>query len=356
MAGADLSDLSGTPGKRRCSGSAKGGETLTPAGPNENELVGAPGGEGVAVGGVEMREIETFLTLAEELHFGRTAERMMLSTARVTQMVQAFERRIGGRLFDRTSRRVGLTPLGRSLVGELRPAFEALERTLDAARERARGVGRLLKVGHLITAENVPEVEELIKAFERRCPDCTVACLRFDTVRYFDPLHRGDVDIWLTWWPGEFPADRPEDGIRSGQAIARRDRVLLVGYGHPLAARTSIGLDDLTEHPVIAMSSEQPAVFRDAWNPRTAPNGQPVATVDLPWHGHYQELARILERDEHGYLTYSSMLEALPLPPTVRAIPVRDAEPFGLLPLWRAVAEDATTRAFVEAIVAPDAY
>ena len=310
----------------------------------------------MAAGGVEMRDIETFLTLAEELHFGRTAERLVMSTARVSQTVRAFERRIGGRLFHRTSRRVDLTPLGRSLLTELGPAFETLERTLDAARERARGAGRLLKVGHLITAESVPEVAALIKAFERRVPDCTVVCLRFDTVRYLDPLYRGDVDIWLTWWPGEFPADRPEDGLRSGPPITRRGGVLLVGSGHPLASRTSIGFDDLTEHPVITMSSEQPAVFRNGWIPRTAPNGRPVATVNQPWHGHYQELATILERDEYGYLTYSAMLEALPLPPTVRAVTVRDSEPFGLVPVWRSATEDATTRAFAETILAPDAF
>lgn len=308
----------------------------------------------MVAGGVEMRDIETFLTLAEELHFGRTAERLTMSTARVSQTVQAFERRIGGRLFHRTSRRVVLTPLGASLRAELGPSFDALGRTLDAARERARGAGRLLKVGHLITAENVPEVTALITAFERRFPDCTVVCLRFDTVRYFDPLHRGDVDVWLTWWPGEFPADRPADGLRCGPAIARRDRVLLVGCGHPLASRTSIGLDDLTEHPVIMMSRDQPAVFRNGWIPATAPNGRPVATVDVPWHGHFQELATILECDEHGYLGYSGMRESLPLPPTVRAVPVHDAEPIGLRPLWRAAAEDTATRAFAGAIGDPD--
>ncbi|SFO32552.1 LysR substrate binding domain-containing protein [Pseudonocardia ammonioxydans] len=310
----------------------------------------------MVAGGVEMRDVETFLTLAEELHFGRTAERLMMSTARVSQTVQAFERRIGGRLFHRTSRRVDLTPLGRSLLAELGPAFETLDRTLGAARERARGVAQLLRVGHLITAENVPEVAALIKAFERRAPHCTVVCLRFDTVRYLDPLYRGDVDVWLTWWPGAFPADRPADGLRNGPPIAQRGRVLLVGCGHPLASRASIGLDDLTEHPVIRMSGEQPAVFRDSWIPRTAPNGRAIATVDQPWHGHHQELATLLERDEYGYLTYSSMLEALPLPPTVRAIPVLDAEPFVLLPLWRTSTEDATTRTFAETIVAPDTW
>lgn len=304
----------------------------------------------MGAGGVELREIETFLTLAEELHFGRTAERMMMSTGRVSQTVQAFERRIGGRLFHRTSRRVGLTALGESLLAELRPAFETLEHVLEAARERARGVGGILRVGHLITSDHIPEVTTLIETFERRYPDCRVLYLRFDTVSYFEPLRRDDVDIWLTWWPGEFPTDRPNDGLRCGPPVARRGRVLLVGRGHALAARESISLNDLTEHPVITMTADQPVVFQEGWIPTTAPNGKPVVTVDQPWHGHFQELARILERDEHGWLSHSSILDSVPMPRTIHALPVRDAAPFALLPLWRAETESTTTRAFAETI------
>lgn len=304
----------------------------------------------MGAGGVELRDIETFLTLAEELHFGRTAERMVMSTGRVSQTVQAFERRIGGRLFHRTSRRVALTPLGESLLTELRPAVETLEHALAAARDRARGVDGVLRIGHLITSDNIPEVTTLIDDFERRYPDCRVLYLRFDIVSYFEPLRRDDVDIWLTWWPGTFPTDRPDDGLRCGTAVARRDRVLLVGRGHPLAARDSISLNDLTEHPVITMTAGQPAVFQEKWIPKTAPNGQPIATVDQPWHGHFQELARILERNEHGWLTHSSILESVPLPRTIHALPVRDAAPFALLPLWRAAAETTPTRAFAELI------
>ena len=64
---------------------------------------------------LERHEIEAFLTLAEELHFGRTAERLHVSTARVSQTIRKLERRVGAPLFDRTSRRVELSPAGGQL-------------------------------------------------------------------------------------------------------------------------------------------------------------------------------------------------------------------------------------------------
>lgn len=59
---------------------------------------------------VELRDIEIFLTLAEELHFGRSAERLRVSPARVSQAIKKQERAIGAQLFERTSRQVRLTP------------------------------------------------------------------------------------------------------------------------------------------------------------------------------------------------------------------------------------------------------
>ena len=71
---------------------------------------------------IELREIRVFLTLAEELHFGRTAERLNLTQSRVSQALRAFEIRLGDRLVDRTSRRVTLTTAGERLRAELDPA------------------------------------------------------------------------------------------------------------------------------------------------------------------------------------------------------------------------------------------
>jgi DNA-binding MarR family transcriptional regulator len=64
---------------------------------------------------VDTADIEIFLTLAEELHFGRTAERLHLTQPRVTRVIAALEGHAGGKLFERTSRKVRLTPLGARL-------------------------------------------------------------------------------------------------------------------------------------------------------------------------------------------------------------------------------------------------
>jgi DNA-binding transcriptional LysR family regulator len=84
---------------------------------------------------VELREIETFLVLAEELHFGRSATRLHLSQSRVSQTIRSIESRIGGRLFDRTSRQVRLTLLGELLRDRSDPLST---RSGTASRRSAR--------------------------------------------------------------------------------------------------------------------------------------------------------------------------------------------------------------------------
>src|SRR5690242_8484834 len=97
--------------------------------------------------GVEIRELEAFLVLAQELHFGRAGERLYVSQSRVSQLLRSLEHRIGAPLVERTSRRVALTPLGESFLAGLRPAYEALRATVDDARAAARGMGGVLRIG-----------------------------------------------------------------------------------------------------------------------------------------------------------------------------------------------------------------
>ncbi|WP_432873100.1 LysR family transcriptional regulator [Microbispora rosea] len=93
-----------------------------------------------------MREIEAFLAVAEELHFGRAAQRLHLSTSRVSHLIRALERRAGAPLFARTSRRVHLTTAGEGLLAEVRPAYEQLSTALRQARESPRRCTRSLIV------------------------------------------------------------------------------------------------------------------------------------------------------------------------------------------------------------------
>ncbi|MBY0398589.1 MAG: LysR family transcriptional regulator, partial [Thermoleophilia bacterium] len=69
---------------------------------------------------MELRELELFVAVAEELHFGRAAARAHLSQPALTQAIARLERRLGARLLERTTRRVSLTPAGSALLGRAR--------------------------------------------------------------------------------------------------------------------------------------------------------------------------------------------------------------------------------------------
>jgi DNA-binding transcriptional LysR family regulator len=93
---------------------------------------------------VELRELRVFLALADELHFGRTAERLGISQPAVSESVRALESRLGVKVFDRTSRRVRLRPAGEGLERGLVPALAAIDRALAGTSELSRTVQGLL--------------------------------------------------------------------------------------------------------------------------------------------------------------------------------------------------------------------
>ena len=88
---------------------------------------------------VELRELRIFLVLADELHFGRTAERLSISQPGVSEAVRVLESRLGVKVFDRTSRRVRLTPAGEALRRSLVPALAAVDRARAGAGRWRRG-------------------------------------------------------------------------------------------------------------------------------------------------------------------------------------------------------------------------
>jgi DNA-binding transcriptional LysR family regulator len=308
-------------------------------------------------GGIELRELETIFALADELHFGRTAERLGVSTAHVSQTLRHVERRLGGQLFERTSRRVELTLLGETLVENLRPLVGELGRMLGETAAMAAGLTGPLRIAHIMTVEGVPRLNEVCAEFERRVPGVKILRLRFDILNYAAALRNDQVDIWLTWWPAPAP-DRDTDlGLVCGPPIATQPAALLVGRSHPLAQRDSISLDDLVEHPLIdlpeswVIGSSDLKLFRERWFPATTPSGKPVPRVFEPeWHGHFHELATILERGTLGWLTIASFLNTVTMPRTVTTVPVRDAPPFGLVPWWLADRETPAIKAFAAII------
>lgn len=219
---------------------------------------------------MDFAQIEAFLVLSDELHFGRTAERLHVSQPRVSRLIAALETTIGGALFDRTSRRVTSTPLGVRLRDELAPAYAQLTTALAVTRAAARSPAGLLRLGFAATTA-VPAVDQLVTAFERAQPDCTVSLHEVPLADSYTPLRSGEIDVLVCW----LVLDEPD--LTRGPTIAEYPRVLAVAEDHPLAHEQSVSVEVLGDYPVPNWAYQGSADrVRQAMVPSRTPSGRPV--------------------------------------------------------------------------------
>ncbi|MFF3013944.1 LysR family transcriptional regulator [Streptomyces sp. NPDC057939] len=218
--------------------------------------------------GVEMRELEAFLALAEELHFGRAGERLYVSQSRISQLLRSLEGRIGGRLVERTSRRVGLTPLGENLLADLRPAYDALRAAVHDARATARGTGGVLRLGFQGTVDD--HLGRAIARFGDRYPDCAIDLVEIPLCDPFGPLRRQEVDCAVVLLPVS------EEDLVVGPVFSRQPQTLAVSVRHPFAARESLHAEELADCRLIGVGGDAPDYWRRAQAPGRTPGGLTV--------------------------------------------------------------------------------
>src|SRR5215218_9928196 len=207
---------------------------------------------------VELREIKVFLTLAEELHFGRTAERLGLTQSRVSQSLQSLERKLGEQLVHRTSRRVTLTTQGERFRAEVGPVV----RSLTAAVERAatRHLEGTVRVGLMFPNTGGARLVEIVEAFETAHPRCAVQVTATPSDDPGRPLREGEIDVLAT------PVLRDPPGVVVAATLDTEPRMLAVASSHPPAKRTHVLIEDLGDHKVVAPSI-LPDDRQEAWVP-----------------------------------------------------------------------------------------
>jgi DNA-binding transcriptional LysR family regulator len=290
---------------------------------------------------VELRDIEIFLTLAEELHFGRTAERLHVTPARVSQAIKKQERVIGAELFERTSRVVRLTPIGEQLRGELEVGYRQIHQAIGGAAATVRGISGTVRVGF-----SAPWCGDLIvraaEVFRDRYPACSVQTVERMLTDRFGPLRSGELDLQLT----ELPADEPD--IVNGPILFRERRGLQVPAGHPLAGRSSVTLEDYGDCEVIAIGNV-PEYFLDFHAPRRTPTGRPIRRTSRAAFS-FQEVQSLIAAGR-GVQPISARAAAYHGRPDTAIVPFDDAPPVEYGLTWLAAADTTKIQAFVRAIL-----
>jgi DNA-binding transcriptional LysR family regulator len=288
---------------------------------------------------VELREIETFLVLAEELHFGRTAERLYVSQSRVSQTIRAMEARVGGRLFERTSRHVHLTPLGERLRDRIRPPFEQIRRAVVEVREAASGITGELRISLLNFAAGGPLFAEIVSAFETAHPACSVTVFEAFPGEALNRLRRGELDAVAHWLPIEQP------DLTVGPLLTSEHSVLAVRVGHPLAQRGWACMEDLGDHAVVDASSVLPPETLAAIMPARTPEGRPIPRRHT--EGRTAEVLSLVARGEVIHPTIASIADYY-AHPGVTTVPLRDGPAMRSALVWPTGRDTAAVRAFAE--------
>ncbi|QDQ16764.1 LysR family transcriptional regulator [Streptomyces spectabilis] len=287
---------------------------------------------------MELRDIEIFLVVAEELHFGRSAERLLVSQARVSQAIRKQERRIGAALFERTSRTVRLTAVGRQLRDDLQPVYAGLHASLERARMTASGVTGRLRVGMM--PFNVVDMHTYWRAFRSRHPQWE---LEIRQLAYADPFGRlrdDDVDVLVSWLPVEEP------DLTVGPVLCTDPRVLAVAADHELAERTSADLEVFADFQH-AVAPSMPDYWEDSYLPFHTHQGRPIERGRVVTNA--EDLINQVGMGEiiHSFPSHVTRHWGMP---NIRWIPVTDlaALPFALV--WRTDAENELISALADTV------
>lgn len=199
---------------------------------------------------MELRQLRYFVAVAEELNFGRAAERVYLSQPALSQQVRKLEEDLGVVLFYRTKRRVELTEAGKAFLKGARQVLMQIEQTVRTAREVGGAGSSRLRVGFPEYANHTP-VAEILRTFQKRYPAVELEqhewFLLHHTHQLVSRLRDGALDVGFLLLP-------VDDDALEHEHVLRIEIVAAIPEDHPLAAEKEVSMRALAGERLILFS------------------------------------------------------------------------------------------------------
>jgi DNA-binding transcriptional LysR family regulator len=205
----------------------------------------------VEVAGMELRQLRYFVTLAEELHFGRAAAREHIVQSALSQQVQRLERELGVRLLERSTHHVSITTAGAAFLVEARQILARVERAAQVARSAA-GATHSLRVG--IIDASYDSMPQILHEVHARYPDLVIHQVEASVPEQYQQLLDGRLDV------GIGRAALAPAGVASH--LFRADPLgVLVPDGHRFTALDGVPVDTLAQEPLLLAEDAQAPEF-----------------------------------------------------------------------------------------------
>jgi DNA-binding transcriptional LysR family regulator len=203
---------------------------------------------------VELRHLRYFLAVAEELHFGRAAQRLYLSQPSLSAQIRRLEDEIGTPLFERTTRDVRLTEAGRALLEHTRRLLVDVDRAVAAAQEAGAALSGDL---HLLSSHGAQHAAEpLLARFRARHPRVRTQVLLGHDARLLEALRAGRAHGAFVW-------ELDDDPVLETLLIAHEPAGVVLPRTHPLAELDAVPRESLrTERVVLFDRNAGPVIVR----------------------------------------------------------------------------------------------
>lgn len=195
---------------------------------------------------IELRHIRYFVAVAEDLHFGKAAERLGISQPPLSQQILALEREIGARLFERSNRRVELTEAGKLFLKEASEILAKVDSAAALAERMHRGQIGEMKIGFFGSAPFVDEFQQLVFDFRKQHPTVNLVLQEMPTYQQVDAILNGHLDV------GFVRPLQPKPASIQSIEISRERLMVVMRSDHPLALKSrDISLSDLVGEPLV---------------------------------------------------------------------------------------------------------
>lgn len=192
--------------------------------------------------GLNMRDLHYFLVVAEELHFGRAAERLRIAQPQLSQVIRRLEDFSKVKIFTRRPR-VRLTAAGEILVEMAKRIEVEVEAGMDHAHAVGSGKLGTVRLG-FSAAAMLGTIPQLLEQFTSDHPEVTVILIEGKSSSLWDMLERNELDLIIS-------RDLRYDTVAESTPIINEDMMVVMSEKHPLSSATEIKLSDLSEEPFV---------------------------------------------------------------------------------------------------------
>ncbi len=186
-----------------------------------------------------------FLAVAEELNFGRAAEKLGIAQPNLSQQIKALEEIVGASLFDRTQRSVHLTAAGEYFLTEARETLTHARTALTVAQRAGRGDIGKIAVGYVGSATFTGALVTIVGAFREAYPNVDVTLAEMEMHDQLKQISGGILDVGFIRPPVELPL-----GVGSS-LILQEELSLALSDRHPLAEADEVSLADFKDESFI---------------------------------------------------------------------------------------------------------